>query len=157
MPDRLATSLRRSLVCAGAVAATTAAHAATPSRLWRGVERVVVDCRIDSTVPSSVAASICDRYLKLVQARTSYPVSAPSDLKDRDHEAELLLRVAAGMTRSADGTSALALSVEPRRIGFMNEAPAALVANVQGAVAGAGQPMLDTLIAQSLNKVLPSR
>ena len=78
----------------------------------------------------------------------SRPVVSQADAKGGDPAADLLIKVSARLTQP----NVLELTVRPKRVEIMNEAPAALVATVQGNVAQTGA--LDSLVARSLEKIL---
>lgn len=138
----------RVVALAGAAALSVDAGAATPSRLWWGVERILVDCAAEASLPPSSAALLCDQYLQQIRARTSYPVAIRSSSRPGDPESELWLKIE--LAPGAAGT--VQLIVEPRRPGVMNKAPETLVSRVQGPLSQSA-----SLVSESLNKVLPSR
>jgi hypothetical protein len=130
-----------------AVLPNSVASATTPSRLWWGVERIVVVCDADSA-SQKFQASVCDAVIARLRSRMSRPVVSQADSKGGDPAADLLIKVSARLTQP----NVLELTVRPKRIEIMNEAPAALVAIVQGDVAQTGA--LESLVARSLEKIL---
>ena len=127
----------------------TGASGTTPSRLWWGVERIVVACDGDAGA-QDLERAVCSALIANVRSRVSLPVVNHADSKGGLLASDLMIKVAAEQSRA----SGLKLTVRPKRVEIMNEAPAALVTTVHGDVAKPGA--LDSLVARSLEKILPS-
>ena len=127
------------------------ASATTPSRLWWGVERIVVSCDGDAET-QKLESAVCAAVQDEVRSRLSRPVMTRAEAKAAggDLAADLIIKVSA--RRLDPGT--VELTVRPKRIDIMNEAPPALIATVAGP---ADTPAaLAALVAQSLVKILPA-
>ena len=124
------------------------ANATTPSRLWWGVERIVVACDVDAGA-ESMKAALCQATTDFIRSRVSQPVVARADAKGGDPAADLIVMISA----RPSGPSSLELTVRPKRIEIMNQAPASLVTTVVGS---ANTPAaLAALVEKSLAKVVP--
>jgi hypothetical protein len=143
----------RSLSAAGLAGLTLVsvppASATTPSRLWWGVERIVVVCDADASA-DNLESDLCAAVTAHIRSRVSRPVITQAERKGGDPAADLLIKVSA--RRSEPGM--IELIVRPKRIEIMNEAPPELISTVQGSAST--QAALDTLVARSLQKILPS-
>ena len=147
---RLAHSFNTLAAAALGVTVAAAPTAANPSRLWWGVERIVVACDFDASVTDpELRSDLCADIVAAVRARTPYPVASSTELTDRDPVSELLLKVSA----SQPTRGAVQLLVQPHRFGLMTKAPPSLVSSVQGPAND--RAALMRLIDQSLKKIFP--
>lgn len=125
MNVRLPTVLRRAAM-AGGLSVAAGAPASTPPPMWAGVERVLIDCRFDASIPSpEVRRSLCAQFLSEAARLTHRPVAmaraadlsqAPDRLTRLD--TQLVLHIDA---RAADGGArprSLSVRVEPERLGL---------------------------------------
>ena len=141
--------LATAVLAGTAVMAGGPAFATTPSRLWWGVERVVLACEVDAGA-QQFEASICAAAKAHLQSHVTQPVMVRADATGGDPAADLILTVSARSTRPGG----LELTVRPKRIEIMNQAPSSLVTTVEG---DADTPAaLAALVAKSLAKIVPA-
>ena len=132
-----------------AVTAGGPAFATTPSRLWWGVERIVVSCEVDANA-RALEPALCAAISDHLKARAGRPVVMRAEAKGGDPAADMVVTVSARSVRP----DVLELTVRPKRIEIMNQAPASLVTTVEG---NADTPAaLAALVEKSLLKIVPA-
>jgi hypothetical protein len=92
-----------------------------PAPTLIGVQRVVVDCDVDSTLSETERRTICEQLVKKAQRVTSLPVSvaAPNDVVSGDLERlseQLLLRVKVSAASVDQARKNLTMTVTPVRL-----------------------------------------
>lgn len=122
MSSRLS-SLPKALAVSAALTGAPAA-AALPSQLWMGVERVLIDCRLDAIRDEAMRRDLCREITREAARLTKYPVAmatsddlrlSPDRLRILDKQ--LVLHVDAWLA-NPNRKDALLMSVEPERFGL---------------------------------------
>jgi len=78
---------------AAAVMTMTAPTAAStlPSRMWLGVERIVLTCEIEGPLDAAARRDLCLAFARAADGMTAYPVSTDAPPPDSDPEASKVL------------------------------------------------------------------
>ena len=142
--------------CAAPAIPLAAAHSTTPSTLWWGVERILVDCNGEESLSPTLESRLCAEVVAEIAGRTAFPVVARGTAARRDPESDLIVRVNARMATESGGRPTLVLSVRPHRYGMGARRGPRPEKIVEGAFDDHGHvPTLQAMITESLEAILP--
>jgi hypothetical protein len=138
----------------------TAACGSVPSKMWLGVERVVLNCTFDASAQPALQASLCRQLRAAAQRLTGHHVTLatradldrrPPGLTGSDNH--LLINIDARLTGGKDSASSLLVAVLPERAGgrtwegpWSRPSPVAVTWKGQSPVVGSPVRSLELLL-----------